>query len=197
MHARSVLIRTKLMEGKGKGYVTWAKRFNAKQMAKTVLFLQEHKIESYEQLKEMTDERSGRLKELKNSMKEKEAFLSENKKRQQAIIDYSMNRKVFGAYKKSGYSKKFYSDHEAQLIIYKAAEEENAPHGHRDQLHGDIACIDRDHVIDPSEIQSRNAYNDHRHIDDPGAYSQSLLSFAYIFHNQLLYFAHSSVRSSD
>ena len=52
------------MEGKGKGYVTWAKRFNAKQMAKTVLFLQEHKIESYGQLKEMTDERSGRLKEL-------------------------------------------------------------------------------------------------------------------------------------
>ena len=111
------------MEGKGKGYVTWAKRFNAKQMAKTVLFLQEHKIESYEQLKEMTDERSGRLKELKDSMKEKEALLSENKKRQQVIIDYSTNRKVFEAYKKSGYSKKFYSEHEAELLIYKAAEE--------------------------------------------------------------------------
>ena len=111
------------MEGKGKGYLTWAKRFNAKQMAKTVLFLQEHKIESYEQLKEMADERSGRLKELKDSMKEKEALLSENKKRQQAIIDYSKNRKVFEAYKKSGYSKKFYSEHEAELLIYKAAEE--------------------------------------------------------------------------
>ena len=61
-------IEAKLMEGKGKGYVTWAKRFNAKQMAKTVLFLQEHKIESYEQLKEMTDERSGRLKELNTSL---------------------------------------------------------------------------------------------------------------------------------
>ncbi len=73
-------IEAKLMEGKGKGYVTWAKRFNAKQMAKTVLFLQEHKIEFYEQLKEMTDERSGRLKELKDSMKEKEALLSENKR---------------------------------------------------------------------------------------------------------------------
>jgi hypothetical protein len=116
-------IEAKLMEGKGKGYVTWARRFNAKQMAKTVLFLQEHKIESYEQLKEITDERCGKLKELKDSMKEKEAFLSENKKRQQAIIDYSKNRKVFEAYKKSGYSKKFYSEHEAELLIYKAAEE--------------------------------------------------------------------------
>ena len=56
-------------------------------------------------------------------MKEKEALLSENKKRQQAIIDYSMNRKVFEAYKKSGYSKKFYSEHESQLLIYKTAEE--------------------------------------------------------------------------
>ena len=56
-------------------------------------------------------------------MKEKEALLSENKKRQQAIIDYSKNRKVFEAYKKSGYSKKFYREHEAQLLIYKAAEE--------------------------------------------------------------------------
>ena len=116
-------IEAKLMEGKGKGYVTWAKRFNAKQMAKTILFLQEHKIESYEQLKEITDERCGKLKELKDSMKKKEALLSENKKRQQAIIDYSKSRKVFEAYKKSGYSKKFYSEHEAQLLIYKAAEE--------------------------------------------------------------------------
>ncbi len=70
-------IEAKLMEGKGKGYVTWARRFNAKQMAKTVLFLQQHKIESYEQLKEMTDERSGRLKELKDSMKEKKKEFTE------------------------------------------------------------------------------------------------------------------------
>ena len=116
-------IEAKLHEGKGKGYVTWAKRFNAKQMAKTILFLQDHKIESYEQLKEITDERGGRLQELKDSMKEKEEKLSENKKRQQAIIDYSKNRKVFEAYKKSGYSKKFYQEHESQLLIYKAAEE--------------------------------------------------------------------------
>ena len=30
---------------------------------------------------------------------------------------------MFEAYKKSGYSKKFYSEHEAELLIYKAAEE--------------------------------------------------------------------------
>ena len=116
-------IEAKLHEGKGKGYVTWAKRFNAKQMAKTILFLQEKEISSYEQLKEITDERNGRLQELKDSMKEKEALLSENKKRQQAIIDYSKNRKVFERYKSSGYSKKLYAEHESELLLYKAAEE--------------------------------------------------------------------------
>ena len=89
---------------------------------KTILFLQEHKIESYEQLKEITDERNGRLQQLKDLMKEKESLLAENKKLQQAIIDYAKTRKVFESYKKSGYSKKFYQEHETELLIYKAAE---------------------------------------------------------------------------
>ena len=122
-------IETKVLAGKGKGYVNWAKRFNAKQMAKTILFLQEHKISSYEELKAITDERSGKVRQLMDSMKAKEALLAENKKYQKAIIDYGRTRKTFVAYKKSGYSKKFYAEHEAELLIYKAAEEvyKNAP----------------------------------------------------------------------
>ena len=63
------------------------------------------------------------------AMKAKEALLAENKKYQKAIIDYGRTRKTFVAYKKSGYSKKFYAEHEAELLIYKAAEEvyKNAP----------------------------------------------------------------------
>ena len=116
-------IESKVLAGKGKGYVNWAKRFNAKQMAKTILFLQEHKISSYEELKAITDERSGKVRQLMDSMKAKEALLAENKKYQKAIIDYGRTRKTFVAYKKSGYSKKFYAEHEAELLIYKAAEE--------------------------------------------------------------------------
>ena len=122
-------IESKVLAGKGKGYVNWAKRFNAKQMAKTILFLQEHKISSYEELKAITDERSGKVRQLMDSMKAKEALLAENKKYQKAIVDYGRTRKTFVAYKKSGYSKKFYEEHEAELLIYKAAEEvyKNAP----------------------------------------------------------------------
>lgn len=122
-------IESKVLAGKGKGYVNWAKKFNAKQMAKTILFLQEHKISSYEELKAITDERSGKVRQLMDSMKAKETLLAENKKYQKAIVDYGRTRKTFVAYKKSGYSKKFYAEHEAELLIYKAAEEvyKNAP----------------------------------------------------------------------
>ena len=122
-------IESKVLTGKGRGYVNWAKKFNAKQMAKTILFLQEHKISSYEELKAITDERSGKVRQLMDSMKAKEALLAENKKYQKAIVDYGRTRKTFVAYKKSGYSKKFYAEHEAELLIYKAAEEvyKNAP----------------------------------------------------------------------
>ena len=122
-------IESKVLAGKGKGYVNWAKRFNAKQMAKTILFLQEHKISSYDELKAITDERSGKVRQLMDSMKAKETLLAENKKYQKAIVDYGRTRKTFVAYKKSGYSKKFYAEHEAELLIYKAAEEvyKNAP----------------------------------------------------------------------
>ena len=116
-------VENKVLEGKGKGYINWAKKFNAKQVAKTLLFLQEHEIESYEQLKEITDERCGRMHELQDSMKKKELRLQKIKKLQKAIVDYAKTREVFVAYKKSGYSKKFWEEHEADLLIYKAAED--------------------------------------------------------------------------
>lgn len=42
--------------GKGAGYERWAKGFNLKQTAKTLLFLQQHDIHSYEDLERMTNE---------------------------------------------------------------------------------------------------------------------------------------------
>ena len=42
--------------GKGAGYERWAKGFNLKQTAKTLLFLQQHDIHTYEDLERMTSE---------------------------------------------------------------------------------------------------------------------------------------------
>ena len=43
-------VRAKMQEGKGAGYARWAKVFNLKQMAKALMFMEEHGIKSYEEL---------------------------------------------------------------------------------------------------------------------------------------------------
>ena len=70
-----------------------------------------------------THNRCGRMNSLKESMKHKEKLLEENKRLQKAIIDYAKYRDVFVSYKKSGYSKKFWEEHQSELLCYKAAED--------------------------------------------------------------------------
>ena len=45
-------IQAKLAEGKGDGYARWAKQYNLKEMSKTLIFLQENKIESMDEMEE-------------------------------------------------------------------------------------------------------------------------------------------------
>ena len=45
-------IQAKLAEGKSMGYARWAKRYNLKEMSKTLIFLQENKIGSIEEMQE-------------------------------------------------------------------------------------------------------------------------------------------------
>ena len=54
-------IQAKLAAGKGVGYERWAKVFNVKQMAKTLLYLQEHGIKSRAELTARTDAASEKL----------------------------------------------------------------------------------------------------------------------------------------
>ena len=47
-------IQAKLAEGKSEGYARWAKKYNLKEISKTLIFLQEHKIGSADELNERT-----------------------------------------------------------------------------------------------------------------------------------------------
>ena len=49
-------IRAKMQAGKGAGYARWAKVFNLKQMAKAMMFMEEHGIKSNVELKEKAEE---------------------------------------------------------------------------------------------------------------------------------------------
>ena len=116
-------IQKKLQEGKGGGYQRWAKVFNVKQTAKTILFLQERGIYDYESLKQITDSAADRMTELGASIKAKEKRLGEIRALKTHIIYYAKTRDVYVEYRKSGYSKKFFEAHREELALHKAAKE--------------------------------------------------------------------------
>jgi hypothetical protein len=114
-------IQAKIREGKGPGYEQWAKIFNIKQMAKTLTFLQENKIDGYDDLKARASEVSGRVHRLNSEIREIEAKQKDIAELQRQIGTYSKTRKVYEAYRKSGWSRDFYDDNTADIILHRAA----------------------------------------------------------------------------
>ena len=70
-------IQAKLAEGKGGGYERWAKKYNLKEMSKTLIFLQEQKISSADELKERADAALSHYHELGDSIKAAEQRMTE------------------------------------------------------------------------------------------------------------------------
>ena len=117
-----VLDIQKIIEkNKGENYERWAKRYNLKQVAKAICFIQEHGIKSIRELIEMTDNATKRFDELTESMKAKQKRLEEIAETKKHIANYAKSRETFEAYKRSGYSKKFFEAHREELTLHKAA----------------------------------------------------------------------------
>ena len=116
-------IQEKLKQGKGGGYSRWATVYNIKQMAQTLLFLQERDIRSYDVLHEMASGSSAKFNELSQNIKDAEKRLGEIAVLRTHIINYAKTREVYVAYRKSGYSKKFYETHREEITIHKAAKD--------------------------------------------------------------------------
>ena len=112
-------VQQKITEGKGGGYAHWAKVFNIKQMAQTILFLQEHEFESFEQLDVATDETIKRFNEVSAKIKYLEKQLGDSKKLKKQIINYVKTRDVYVEYRKTGYSKKFLDANREEIQMHK------------------------------------------------------------------------------
>ncbi len=114
-------IQAKLDEGKGVGYQRWASVFNLKQMAQTVLYLQEHSFADYEELASKADSLTEQVKELRDTIKRSEQRMSEVQVLKTHIINYAKTRETFAAYRKSGYAKSFLEEHEPEILLHRAA----------------------------------------------------------------------------
>ena len=114
-------IQGKMAEGKSVGYKKWATKFNLKEMSKTLLFLQEQKIGSAEELRERAAAATERYHTMGNSIKAAEARLTEIAVLKTHIINYAKTRDVYAAYRKTGYSKVFLETHREEITLHKAA----------------------------------------------------------------------------
>ena len=114
-------IQAKLSEGKSEGYARWAKRYNLKEMSKTLIFLQENKIGSIEEMQERVDAATARYHELGDSIKASENRLAEIAVLKAHIINYAKTRPIYDAYRKTGYSKRFLEAHHTEITLHKAA----------------------------------------------------------------------------
>ena len=114
-------IQGKMAEGKSVSYKKWATKFNLKEMSKTLLFLQEQKIGSAEELRERAAAATERYHTMGNSIKAAEARLTEIAVLKTHIINYAKTRPAYDAYRKSGYSKKFLEAHREEITLHKAA----------------------------------------------------------------------------
>lgn len=116
-------IQEKLAAGKGAGYERWAKVYNLKAAAKAILFLQEKDIHTMEQLREKTEDITRYSHELLDSVKQSEKRLAEIAILRKHIVNYAKTRETYVAYRKAGYSRKFYETHREELTLHKAAKE--------------------------------------------------------------------------
>ena len=121
--AFQLLIDLAAKQDKGTGYQRWAKKFNLKEMSKTLIFLQENKIASLDELNDKADASIKRFHELQEAIRAADRRMAEISELRTQIIHYAKTREVYAAYRKAGYSKKFRAEHEAEILLHQAAKE--------------------------------------------------------------------------
>ena len=100
---------------------TTAKVRNLKQMAQTINYLREHGLLDLAELQRKTADVTVKYHELSDKIKSAEAQMKEKDEMNTQIIAYMKTREVYDGYRKSGYSRAYYTEHEREILLHKAA----------------------------------------------------------------------------
>lgn len=92
-----------------------------KQMAQSVLYVQQHDFENFDALAAKSAAATARVNELSGKIKAEEKRMAEIAALRTQIINYVKTRDIYAGYRKAGYSKKYLAEHESDIIIHKAA----------------------------------------------------------------------------
>ena len=106
------------------GFAHWAKLNNLKQAAKTMNFLTEHGINSYEELESKLAAVTEKRDTAHASIKETETRIAELSLVMKHAATYRQLRPVYDRYRQSRDKEKFLRGHESEIILFEAAARE-------------------------------------------------------------------------
>ena len=90
-------------------------------LAKSVAYIREHNIETFEDLSQLVTNADAHQEEIHDRIRRTEARLKVIGEQKKASIDYKKTKAVYAQYRESGWSSKFYAEHEQEILIHKAA----------------------------------------------------------------------------
>ena len=110
-------IQAKMQKINSPGFERWAKIFNLKEMAKTVMYLQENGLTDLGELEKACDAAAEKFNDLGDQMKAAEQRMKDISELQRHIGTYSKTREVYAQYRKltGGKQAKFYEQHTSEI----------------------------------------------------------------------------------
>ena len=116
-------IQAKMQKINTPGFERWAKIFNLKEMAKTVIYLQENGLTDLGELEKACDAAAQKFNDLGDQMKAAEQRMKDISELQRHIGTYSKTREVYAQYRKLTGRKqaKFYEQHTSEIEGCQAA----------------------------------------------------------------------------
>lgn len=116
-------IQAKLQQANSPGFERWAKLYNLKEMAKTLLYLQENGLEDYDALAQASETVGARFDALTERTKANDKRTKEISELQKHIGAYGKTREIYAQYRKLPPKKaaRFYQEHTSEILSCQAA----------------------------------------------------------------------------
>ena len=116
-------IQARMQQANSPGFERWAKIFNLKEMAKTVMYLQENGLTDLRELEKACDTAVQKYNDLSDRTKAASARMKDISELQKHIGAYSKTREVYAQYRKlpSRKQEKSYNEHSNEICSCQAA----------------------------------------------------------------------------
>jgi hypothetical protein len=114
-------VQAKMQQGYGEGFRQWAALKNIKEMSKTLIYLKEVGLDSYEDLVTAAADASAQHRGTGEELRVIESRLAEISELQKQIKVYGKTRDTYAKYKASGCDENFYETNRADIALHEAA----------------------------------------------------------------------------